>query len=234
MSLLNCDVLKITTGMRRSSGLALIAVNTANPSFFGRLKSRITRWGRAASAYFPMRSRNAIASTPSSTLVISLRRTLPASASRANPTSAGLSSTRSNRSPDFISCSFLPGRIMLVRIVERHGKLENRARSRLRLNPDSAAVALDNLFADRQPNTIAGIFGARVQTLKDYKNILRTLRRNSDPVIAHAKQPVPVGFFSLHGNQRRFFAAELDGVSDQILNHLSHLCAVGPDFRKGS
>jgi hypothetical protein len=47
------DVLNITTGMQRSVTSALTSANTARPSFFGKLRSSITRSGRGACGYGP-------------------------------------------------------------------------------------------------------------------------------------------------------------------------------------
>jgi hypothetical protein len=61
-------------------------------------------------------------------------------------------------------------------------------------------------------------YSVRAWRLEDYKNILRVFRRNADPVIAHAEQPLLARFLGLHGNRRRFFPAKLDRVPDQILD----------------
>src|ERR1019366_4419432 len=82
---------------------------------------------------------------------------------------------------------------------------------------------LDNLLTDGQTNSVARIFGPRVQALEHGKNALRKLRRNADPVIAHAEQPLAAGFLGLHGNRRRLLAAEFDRVLNQILKDLCDL-----------
>src|ERR1035438_6391272 len=114
----------------------------------------------------------------------------------------------------------------------RHGELEGGTGTGLRLRPDPSAVAFDDLFADGQADAIARVFAAGVQTLEDDKDVFRVLRGNSDSVIAHAEQPVLARLFRLRGNYGRLFPAELEGVSDQILEDLRHLRAVRPHRRK--
>ena len=83
-----------------------------------------------------------------------------------------------------------------------------------------------------RPIPLPGILGPGVQALEDDKNFSAVLRRNADPVIAHAEQPLLARFLGLHGDHRRFFPAKLDRVSDQILEDLRHLRAVRPNRRQ--
>src|SRR5216684_1028702 len=112
------------------------------------------------------------------------------------------------------------------------GKLEAATGAGLRLHPDPAAVAFNDLFADGQANAVSRVFRAGVQALEHDKNVFRELWRNSDAVIVHAELPSMSGFFSLHGNHWRLLPAELDGVPDQILEELRQLCPVGPHHGK--
>ena len=102
----------------------------------------------------------------------------------------------------------------------------------LRVYPDLPAAALDDLLADGQTNSVARIFGPGMQPLKHNKNIFRMLRRNPDPVIAHAEQPLGPRVLGLHGNRRRFFSAKLDRVANQILENLDYLRPVRPHRRQ--
>jgi hypothetical protein len=61
--------------------------------------------------------------------------------------------------------------------------MKRRTLARLRLHPDFSAVALDDLFANRQTNAGARIFVARVQALEDLKYPLPILRIDADPVV---------------------------------------------------
>ena len=83
-----------------------------------------------------------------------------------------------------------------------------------------------------RPMPLPGYSVRACRRWKATKIVFRVLRRNSDSVIADAEPPALVRLFSLHGNQRRIFPAELDGVPDQILENLRHLRAVRPDDRK--
>jgi hypothetical protein len=86
-----------------------------------------------------------------------------------------------------------------------------------RLDPDLPAIVLNDLLTDCQTNSVARVFGPGVEALEDDKHILRVFRRNADPVIAHAEQPLLARFLGLHGNRRRF-PAKLERVPDQILD----------------
>lgn len=80
-------------------------------------------------------------------------------------------------------------------------------------------MPLDDLLADREPDPGARVFVAGVQPLKDLENPLGLPRLDADAVIAH-REP-PVSRFALGGdvNPRRRFAAKLERVTDQVLEH---------------
>src|SRR5208283_5736197 len=120
----------------------------------------------------------------------------------------------------------------LIRTTRGHGEFEGGAGTGLRLYPDPPAIVLDDLLADGQADPTARVFGTRVQTAEDDKNVFRVLGRDSDSVIAHVEPPLLIGLFSLHGNHRRLLAAELDGIPDLILEDLPHVGAVSPHGRK--
>src|SRR5216684_3443540 len=112
------------------------------------------------------------------------------------------------------------------------GKLEAATGPGLRLHPDPAAIAFNDLFADGQANAVSRVFRAGVQALEDNEDVFRELWRNSNSVIAHGELPSLSGSFSLHGNHWRLLPAELDGIPDQILEDLRQLRAVGPHHGK--
>src|SRR5579862_10003263 len=93
-------------------------------------------------------------------------------------------------------------------------------------------MALHNLLADGQADSVARIFRARMQPLEDDENILRILGSDSDPVIAHAEKPPLARSLSPHRNLWLVFAAELDRVSNQILKELRHLRPLRPHPRQ--
>jgi hypothetical protein len=86
--------------------------------------------------------------------------------------------------------------------------------------PDSSTVLVDNLLANRQPDPVTGILGARMQAVKDGKNDFRVFWCDVDAVVGYRKHPFRL--FPLRGylNHGRLSAAKLDGVSDQVLKHL--------------
>ncbi len=102
----------------------------------------------------------------------------------------------------------------------------------MRLDPDSPATTLDDFLADRQADAVTWVFGARVQAMEHFKNFPCTFRCDSNSVITHVEPPVLILVFRLHGNFRRFLAAELNGVPDQILEDLSQLSAVSLNLWK--
>src|SRR5258708_32735913 len=98
---------------------------------------------------------------------------------------------------------------LLSRTVAGHRELKNGAMAGPRLDPDLPAVALYDFLANCQTNSVSRILGPGVQSLEDNEDIFRVLRCNTDPVIAHTKQPLLARFLRLHGN-RLLFSAELD------------------------
>src|SRR6202140_114454 len=116
--------------------------------------------------------------------------------------------------------------------MEGDGEFKGGTRTGLRLYPYFSAQALHDLFADGQANAVSGILRAQVQALEDHENVFRELGRNSNSVIGYAKQPLLAGFLRVYENLRRFCPAELDGVPNQILEHLRHLRAIAPDGGK--
>src|SRR5688572_12018476 len=173
MSISARDVVRTTTGIRISDVSDLISARTSRPSLRGRLRSSRIKSGRTAPAYLPRRCRKSIASTPSFA-TIRLLRILPSrNASCVRRTSAGLSST-----------SRISSGLLMRPSPLGNGETERRTFSRPRLHPDAAAVALDNLLADREPNPGAAVLFDRVQTLEDDEDPLEVLRRNADPVVA--------------------------------------------------
>src|SRR5882762_10908204 len=77
---------------------------------------------------------------------------------------------------------FISEQFLLSRTIAGHRELESRTMVSLRLNPDLPPIALNDLLADRQTDSVAGVFGPGVQAMEDDKNIFCILRRNADPV----------------------------------------------------
>src|ERR1700734_817499 len=109
---------------------------------------------------------------------------------------------------------------MFIGSMDRHGEFEGGTGTGLRLYPDPAARSLDNLLADGEADAVARVFGASVQALKYYENIVGMLGSDSDPVVAYAELPVLACFFHLYRNHRRITSSELEGVPHQILKNL--------------
>jgi len=77
--------------------------------------------------------------------------------------------------------------LLLLRPAAGHCEFEDGTLTGLRLDPDISAAAFDELFADRQTDSVARILSSGMQTMEDYKNVLRLLPFYADPVIGHAK-----------------------------------------------
>src|ERR1700687_2647545 len=112
--------------------------------------------------------------------------------------------------------------------MERHGELEGGTGTGLRFHPNLPTAVFDDLLADGQADAVARIFAASVQTLEDHENTLGVLRSNSNSVVGHAEQPIVTRFLGRHRDHWWRLSPELDGVSDQILEDLRDLGAVGP------
>src|SRR5262249_36328806 len=98
------------------------------------------------------------------------------------------------------------------------------------LDPDPAAVVLDDPLAQCQSDARAGIFAARMQALEDQKDALEVLRIDADSVVLDPKQPRIVPRFGSHMYLRRAIrAAKLDGVTHQVLEKDCELSGNGPD-----
>src|SRR2546430_1702399 len=179
MSFSAWDVVRMTIGMCRSWSSCLISSSTSRPSFLGRFKSRRMRSGFGTAACFPCLRRKASASTPSNTTCRLFRTFASRRASCVKRASPGLSST--NR----ISIGTAPE--VISSLADRGQREKERgALARLRLDPDAAAVALDDLLADREPDPRARVLVLPVQPLENDEDPLEVLRVDADAVVPHA------------------------------------------------
>jgi hypothetical protein len=71
----------------------------------------------------------------------------------------------------------------------REGKPEGRAMARRALDPDAAAVPLDDLLADGQTDAGARALLLQVQALEDSKDAVSELPRDADTVVVDGDQP---------------------------------------------
>src|SRR5687767_3252500 len=241
------EVVSTTTGIRRSSSSALIRASTSRPSIRGRLRSRRISPGRGASAYWPSRKRNASASSPLLTTWSSLAILASASASLVMSTSPGSSSTRristgagsaargsSDTELSFFCFGFgfgIVGTGDLVELVDQlrrrgglvgrdgdgQGPADGRPLLDGRVEPDVAAVELDDLLAQGQADAGAGIRLLGVEPLEDHEDPVGVRRFDPDPVVGDPERPLPVGLFGADLDPGRGIAAELDGVPDDVL-----------------
>src|SRR5262249_52747798 len=95
--------------------------------------------------------------------------------------------------------------------------------ARLRLGPDPAAVALDDLLADREADPGPGVAVPRVQALEDDEDPLRVPHLEADAVVSYRDDPLLAFAVRLDPDVRRILPAELDRVRDQVLEELADL-----------
>jgi len=97
------------------------------------------------------------------------------------------------------------------------------------------APALFHYFlADSQSYTVACIFFARVQALKDRENLVLIFTGNPNAIVSNCDFPliaVPLRRNIHHG---RLLSAKLNSVANEVLKQLHKLRMVGPQHRKGS
>src|SRR5438045_1417113 len=94
------------------------------------------------------------------------------------------------------------------------------------LDPDAAAMPLDDPLSDREADAGAWILVAAVQPLENHKDAIEVLRLDADPVVADTEQPVSVllGRGNVHLRSRR--TAEFQRVRDQVEEHVLELALI--------
>src|SRR6266480_7803972 len=167
MSSSACDVVRITTGMTRNPGSAFSSASTSRPSRRGRLRSRRIRPGRGAPAYSPVRCRNCIACSPSFTTCSWLRILWCSKASRVIRTSPGSSSTSSTSTTRAAASSVIG---ILVLGERGQGEPETGPCGDRGVEPDPAAVVLDDLLYHGEAYSRTGIGRLVVQALEDHED----------------------------------------------------------------
>src|SRR5437016_11788365 len=124
--------------------------------------------------------------------------------------SAGLSSTGRISVVLFMALPIPGNRVVLP----GESEVESRTTTLLRCDPYSSAILLDDLAADGQADSVAGILGAGVQPLKYDKDILAILRRNADAVVGNGEYPFVLLPLSGDLNLRSFWPAKFNGIAD--------------------
>src|SRR6185436_12325424 len=102
-----------------------------------------------------------------------------------------------------------------------------------RFDRDAAAVLLDDLPADRQPDPGAGKLVAPVQALEHSEDLLEILRIDTQAVVVDRERPGRAAI-SCGGdvNSRDPRTLVLDGVADQVLEQLDQLNRIGENVGK--
>jgi hypothetical protein len=97
---------------------------------------------------------------------------------------------------------------------------KGRPGARFRFNPDTAAVPLDDLFADSEANPGPRIPRTGMQPLKYDENSFGMFRFNANTIVGYSKQPFSFMAFHAHVNFNRLFAAKLNRVANEVLKQL--------------
>src|SRR5579871_3212289 len=110
---------------------------------------------------------------------------------------------------------------------EGNGKMEGRALARYRVEPDTSAVALDDLLTDGESDSGAGVFLDAMQALEDAEDALRVVGLDPDAVIFDRENPFAAGLPAGHMDHGLPAFIELDGVPDQVLKNLGEQARIG-------
>src|ERR1043166_5258505 len=125
-------------------------------------------------------------------------------------------------------CSSLFRRELVLGHFElRQREIEAGTRTGQRFHPDLAAMTFDDLLADRETKSRAGILLARVQTFEQHEDALEMFRRDTDTVVAHREAPIVAVRLHLDAHHRRLWPLEFECIADEVLEHLPKLRAVG-------
>src|SRR5205814_7648600 len=81
----------------------------------------------------------------------------------------------------FPSCAYLP------LLWQRKAKLTSPLG--LGFDPDAPPVAIDDLLADRQPDSSSRVLGFVVQALEDHEDAFKVLRVDADALVLDAEEP---------------------------------------------
>src|SRR6267154_1483512 len=228
------DVVRITTGIRLRSGSAFISASTSRPSLMGRLRSSKIKSGRGLFLNFPWRRRHIKASWPSLATMRLLWTLLSVSTSSVRRTSAALSSTSKMSMGCGVDSKFIVG-LLLGFITASIGNAESErgAAARCGLQPNAAAVALGNFFADGQTDAGARILRLGMQALKNHEDALVMFGSYTNAVVAHGNVPTGRRLFRADVNDCGAVAAEFDSVANEILHDLAKLQFVRQHEGKG-
>ena len=81
-------------------------------------------------------------------------------------------------------------------------------------------MALDRLLADRQADSGTRIIGPAMEALKEHEDAFLELWIDADAVIANAEDPFLLAAVGVDMDPRRLRSPELDGIADQVLQHM--------------
>src|SRR5579863_3735250 len=210
------EVVRITTGMTRSAGSSFNSASTSRPSRRGRLRSSRISPGRGALTYSPVRWRNCSACSPSFTTCNWLRILWCSKASRVMSTSPGSSST-SSTSTNLV----LPPSVTDIFVLRERwqGEPETGPGRDRRVEPDPAAVVLDDLPYHGQAYSRAWVTRLVVQPLEDHEYTFGVFRLDPDSIVAEREQPEITLPADRDAHPGRLVGTELQCVGDQVLEH---------------
>src|SRR5215469_12464186 len=191
--------------------------STSWPSILGRFKSSRIRSGRGTSANSASRRRNCSALTPSLTTLRWLRTLFSANASLVMRTSPGSSSTSSTWIITPASSGAIGSALTRRGNRQRPPDRGTRSAGMIFVDPDLAAVEVDDLPAQRQPDAGARVGVARVQPLEDHEYAFAIGGIYPDPVVLAGELPhVAVALGRQPDNRGYVNSPELDRVGHQV------------------
>ena len=90
------------------------------------------------------------------------------------------------------------------------------------LDPDTAAMELDDFFADGQADAGAGVFAAGVEALEYDEDAVEGFRVDADAVVLDRESPLVLVWKveCVDAYVRRGFAVKFEGVGDEVLEEL--------------
>ena len=90
-------------------------------------------------------------------------------------------------------------------------------------------MPLNDLLADRETYSRAGLAFLRAQALEHLENPVPILGGDADSVVIHRKPPLSIRILGRDAYARRFLASKLYGIADQVLGQFSQLLFVSPN-----
>lgn len=114
------------------------------------------------------------------------------------------------------------------------GEAEGGSSTGLRFDPDAAAVPFHDLPANGESDSRSRVLLPAVEALEDLEDSVPVPLFDADAVVLNGDHPMaPVGLFGRQVDLGAAIPAELDGISDEVLEKLHELGRIAFDFGQG-